>query len=209
MLAVSTLLLLFIVGWDLRLGYWEGAALLVLLFVYLGCLYWTRQMVPGSEEEVERLTSVARTSPWFDVGQLLAGLASILIGSHLLIGAATAVAGALGVSEWVIAVTIVAAGTSLPELAVSLVGVWKGRYGISAGNVIGSDIFNLVGVLGLAGLLSPVVVEPMARVSMAALFGMVLVVLLFMRTGWRLTRLEGLGLVIFAAARWGFDFAAH
>jgi cation:H+ antiporter len=109
----------------------------------------------------------------------------------------------------VIAVTIVAAGTSLPELAVSLAGVWEGRYGISAGNVIGSDIFNLVGVLGLAGLLSPVEVEPMARVSMAALFGMVLVVLFFMRTGWRLTRLEGLALLVLAAARWGFDFAAH
>ena len=106
-------------------------------------------------------------------------------------------------------VTIVAAGTSAPEFAISLVGVLKGRYGISAGNVIGSDIFNLLGVLWLAGLLRPVEVDPMSRYSLAALSGMVFVVLLFMRTGWRLSRLEGLALIVIAALRWAFDFSAH
>ena len=114
-----------------------------------------------------------------------------------------------GISEWVIGVTIVAAGTSAPEFATSLMGVLRGRYGISAGNVIGSDIFNLLGVLGLAGLLRPVDVDPMSRISLAALSGMVFVVLIFMRTGWRVSRLEGLALVAIAAARWWFDLSAH
>jgi cation:H+ antiporter len=88
-------------------------------------------------------------------------------------------------------------------------GVIKGRYGISAGNLIGSDIFNLFGVLGLAGIMRPVEVDPMARVSLAALFGMVAIVLLFMRTGWRFSRLEGGILVALALVRWIFDFASR
>ena len=112
-------------------------------------------------------------------------------------------------SEWVIAVTIVAGGTSAPELATSLSGVIKGRYAISAGNVIGSDIFNLLGVLGLAGMLRPVEIDGMARISLVALCGMVFLALFFMRTGWRVSRLEGLALVVVAMLRWGFDFSAH
>jgi cation:H+ antiporter len=119
------------------------------------------------------------------------------------------IARGFGVSDWVIAVTIVAAGTSAPELATSLSGVIKGRYAISAGNVIGSDIFNLLGVLGLAGMLRPVDIDAMARVSLAALCGMVFLVLFFMRTGWRVSRLEGLALVAIAASRWGLDLSAR
>ena len=112
-------------------------------------------------------------------------------------------------SEWVIGVTVVAAGTSAPELATSLSGVIKGRYAISAGNLIGSDIFNMLGVLGLAGMVHPVAVDPLARVSLLAFCGMVFLVLFFMRTGWRVSRLEGLALVAIAMLRWGFDFSAQ
>jgi cation:H+ antiporter len=88
-------------------------------------------------------------------------------------------------------------------------GVLKGRYGISAGNLIGSDIFNLLGVLGLAGLMHPVGVDPMARVSLGALIAMVLLVVFFMRTGWRVSRWEGGVLVLLALARWVFDFSSR
>ena len=105
--------------------------------------------------------------------------------------------------------TIVAAGTSAPEFATSLIGVLRGRYGVSLGNLIGSDIFNLLGVLGLAGLLQPVVVTPMARVSLTAMVGMVVWVLVSMRTGWRISRLEGVLLIGLAALRWWLDFAVR
>jgi hypothetical protein len=85
----------------------------------------------------------------------------------------------------------------------------RGRYGISAGNVIGTEIFNLLGVLGLAGLMRPVGVDPMARISLVALSAMVLLVLFFMRTGWRLSRLEGFALIAIAGLRWTFDFLTH
>lgn len=74
--------------------------------------------------------------------------------------------------------------------------------------MIGSDIFNLLGVLGLAGMLRPLEIDVMARVSLAALCGMVFLVLFFMRTGWRVSRREGLALVVIALVRWGIDFSA-
>jgi len=210
-LGVATLLLLALIGWDLRLGYFDGAILFGLLCLYLGYLFKTRHAMPGTEQKLGGLTAGGdrKGSIRPDAMLLVAGLVCIVAGSHLLIGSATAVAKTFGISEWVIGVTIVAAGTSAPEFATSLMGVLRGQYGISAGNVIGSDIFNLLGVLGVAGLLHPVVVNPLSRVSLTALCGMVFVVLIFMRVGWRLSRLEGLALVAIAAARWGFDFSAN
>ncbi len=209
-LAGTTLLLLGLIGWDLRLGRGDGLLLAMLLVLYLSCLFWMRHA--GEAEKVAHGEEVPHASshsiPW-DATLLALGLASIVAGSHLLVDSACVVARNFGVSEWVIGVTIVAAGTSLPEFATSLAGVLRGRYGISAGNIIGSDIFNLLGVLGVAGLLHPVDVASISRVSLAALSGMVFVVLIFMRTGWRLSRLEGAALILFAAARWGFDFTSQ
>lgn len=203
----ATLLLLALIGWDLELGHVDAAILFALLGVYLTYLFRVRQ-VTGMEESAG-IKQFGDFSHWRDVAFLLLGLICVVGGSHLMVGSATSVARALGISEWVIGVTVVAAGTSAPEFATSLVGVLKGRYGISAGNLIGSDIFNLLGVLGLAGLLCPVSIDSMARVSLAALCGMVFVVLVFMRSGWRVSRLEGLILVVIAAGRWFFDFSVH
>ena len=210
-LGSTTLLLLALIGWDLTLDHTDGAILFVLLGVYLGYLFLSRHVVPGTEQELEELMSsdFEKKSLWREGMLLVTGLVFIVAGSHLLVGSATAVARTFGISEWVIGVTIVAAGTSAPEFATSLTGVLRGRYGISAGNVIGSDIFNLLGVLGLAGLLCPVNVDPLARISLLALSAMVFVVLVFMGTGWNISRKEGLALVAIAAARWWFDLSAH
>jgi cation:H+ antiporter len=210
-LGSTTLLLLALIGWDLTLGHTDGAILFVLLGVYLGYLFLSRHVVPGTEQELKELMASGgdKKSLWREGALLVTGLVCIIVGSHLLVGSATAVARTFGISEWVIGVTIVAAGTSAPEFATSLTGVLRGRYGISAGNVIGSDIFNLLGVLGLAGLLCPVNVDPLARISLLALSVMVFVVLIFMGTGWSISRKEGLVLVAIAAARWWFDLSAH
>jgi len=104
---------------------------------------------------------------------------------------------------------IVAFGTSTPELAASLVGVLKGRYALGAGTVIGSDIFNLVGVLGVAGIQRPITIGSSAHVSIGALCAMVLLAVICMRIGWRLSRAGGLVLVVVAAARWGLDLSAQ
>ncbi|MFH1842351.1 MAG: calcium/sodium antiporter [bacterium] len=208
-IGVTTILLLCLVGWDLRLDRHDGVLLFILLLVYLGFLFRQRRadVDDGPEPDgpdVQRPATLPRDSVLLGIG-----LICIVVGSHFLVEAATKIARGFGLSEWIIAVTIVAAGTSAPELATSLTGVIKGRYALSAGNVIGSDIFNLLGVLGLAGMLHPVEIDSMARTSLAALCGMVFLVLFFMRTGWRVSRLEGLALVVIAISRWGLDFLAR
>jgi cation:H+ antiporter len=208
-IGVTTVLLLGLIGWDLRLDHHDGMLLLILLGVYLGCLFKQRRTGVDDGHEGQSEDAGSRPSLSWDCVLLVVGLVCIVGGSHLLIESSTAIARGFGVSEWVIGVTIVAAGTSAPELATGLSGVIKGRYAISVGNVIGSDIFNLLGVLGLAGTLRPVEIDPAARVSLVALCGMVCLVLLFMRTGWRLSRSEGLALVAIAMLRWALDFSAH
>lgn len=206
-LAGTTLLLLALIGWDLRLDRYDGALLFVLLGLYLGYLFMKRKVLPEIELGIKPVVvGKDKHSLPRDCLMLVVGLACIVGGSHLLIASASAIAREMGISEWVIGVTIVAAGTSAPELATSLAGVLKGRYGISAGNLIGSDIFNLLGVLGLAGMLRTIEVDVAARVSLVSLSAMVFLVLVFMRTGWRVSRLEGLILVAIGLARWVLDF---
>ena len=91
----------------------------------------------------------------------------------------------------------------MPELATTMAGVARGHTALSAGNVIGSDIFNILGVLGVAGILHPMSLDPAARASLLALTGMVMVVFLMMRSGWKVSRVEGLALVTLARAALG------
>jgi len=141
-----------------------------------------------------------------DVLWVLLGLAAVVGGGHLLVQSASNIARQYGISEWTIAVTIVAAGTSAPELATSLVAATKGRMGISLGNLIGSDLFNLLGVLGVAGLIRPLGITADSLSSLYMLVGMCLLAVVLLRTSWRLGRLEGLLLVAVGLARWTWDF---
>ena len=120
---------------------------------------------------------------------------------------ASNVAHAMGVSDWVIAVTIVAAGTSAPEFATSVSAAIKGRHGIAIGNLIGSDLFNLLGVLGLAGIINPTSIQSDIHSSIVVLIIMVSMVLVMMRTNWQITRLQGTVLVSLNLVRWYLDFA--
>jgi len=205
----AAVLLLVLIGWDLRLDHHDGVLLFFLLGVYLWLLFNQRGAGVEESSKSSDRENWRETSLLWNCGLLLVALVCIVGGSHLLVVSASAISREFGVSEWVIGVTIVAAGTSAPELATSLSAVIKGRYAISAGNLIGSDIFNMLGVLGLAGMVHPVGVDPLARVSLLAFCGMVFLVLLFMRTGWRISRFEGFVLVAVAMLRWGFDFSSQ
>ena len=209
-LALATLILLVFVGWDLKLERYEGVMLFVMLGLYLGYLFWQRRRGDDVDQDGVTLPEKKNDRPLHrDVALLLIGLVGVVGGAHFLVQSATAIARDIGVSEWAIGVTIVAAGTSTPEFATSVMGVIRGRYALSAGSVVGSDILNLVGVLGVAGMIRTLEVDPMARVSLVALTAMVALVLVFMRTGWRISRAEGLALVLVALVRWTFDLAGH
>ena len=210
-LLASSLVLFGLVGIDLKLDHRDGTLLFAMLLLYLGWLFMNRKVAPGSQEKMAALEAIHEATPGLARAALQLGGGLILLGasSHLLVGSVVAGASRLGVSEWVIGVTVVAAGTSIPEFATALTGLAKGRYGISAGSVIGSDIFNLLGVLGLAGMLHPVEVDVLARASLGSLCAMVLVVLVFIRSGWRISRSEGLVLFLAGLTRWILDFAMH
>jgi cation:H+ antiporter len=195
---VFTTFLLLLLFMDLSLTFWEGALLMCLLVTYILYLFYSRQTV---SEEIS-----AGSFRWYHPLVLLMGFAFILVSSHFLVASAISVARAFGISEWVIGVTIVAMGTSLPELVTSMTAVLRGHHGLSAGNLVGSDIFNLLGVLGFAGILQSLTVSPEAYGSLFLLCGMVITVVIMMRTGWRISRIEGTVLVCMGLARWIADF---
>lgn len=204
LLLLTTFALVGFIAIDLEHGRVDGAILFGVLVLYLGYLIKNRHAPEGEMEEVE-----VKRPFWIDLALLALGLALIVGGSHLMVNAASALARSFGVSEWVIGVTIVAAGTSAPEMATTFVGVVRGRFGLSAGNVIGSDLFNMLGVLGVAGMIHPVEVDIAARGSLISLAGFVALVVVFMRTGWRLSRLEGAILVAIGLIRWIVDFTSR
>ncbi|MBE9551166.1 MAG: calcium/sodium antiporter [Proteobacteria bacterium] len=199
LLGMSSVLTLFLR--DLTLTRQEGFILFATLVVYISFVLWKRDPIEqkGPEED----------ATWKDIPLFLGGIIAVAGGGHILVLSAVSLAQTFGVSEWVIGVTIVAAGTSAPEFAVSLVAALKGRYSISAGNLIGSDLYNLLGVLGLAGMLRPLTIDAAGLGSLYILVGMVLLVVVFMRTGFRVSRAEGLVLVGLNLIRWIFDFSGQ
>lgn len=200
LLSITCILVLFFR--DLTLNAHEALSLLALLIIYIGYLFWKKVPIEEKKEPEEHAT-------WKDIALFLVGVIAVVTGGHLLVWAATSLARVFGVSEWTIGVTIVAAGTSAPEFAISLAAALKGRYSISAGNLIGSDIYNLLGVLGLAGTLRPLTIDASGLGSIYILVAMVALVIVFMRTGFRVSRAEGFFLVGLNLIRWIFDFTGQ
>ncbi|HJL84480.1 MAG TPA: calcium/sodium antiporter [Candidatus Marinimicrobia bacterium] len=192
-LLFGTFLLLFFL-WDLTLTRFEGGVLFSLLILYLVYLYVKREPLEAEQEMGKML--------WWDPLMLILGLVMVLIGAHFMVESAINLARYMGVSEWVIGATVIAAGTSAPEFATSLAAALRSRYGMSVGNLIGSDIFNLFGVLGVAGILNNIPVSLDARMHLVFLSLMVALVLVFMRTGWVVSRREGYILVMIGLVRW-------
>ena len=192
-LLFGTFILLFFL-WDLTLTKFEGGVLFSLLILYLGYLYVKREPLETKQ--------VMGKMYWGDPLMLIGGLAMVLVGAHFMVESAINLARYMGVSEWVIGATVIAAGTSAPEFATSLAAALRSRYAMSVGNLIGSDIFNLFGVLGVAGILNNIPVSLDARMHLVFLSLMVALVLVFMRTGWVVSRREGYILVMIGLVRW-------
>ncbi len=199
MILIGTSFLLILFLYDLTLEWYEGVILISILIAYLIFLFYKKERI--DDEEIPE-----KEYHWTDVPKFIGGLLLILGGGHFFVDSATGIAIVLGVSSWVVGVTIVAAGTSAPELATSLAAVIKGKHGISAGNLIGSDLYNLLGVLGLAAVIRPLNVESAAYSSIFLLSGMVILVVYFMRSGWKISRTEGIILIIINLIRWTLDF---
>ncbi|MCQ2974009.1 MAG: calcium/sodium antiporter [Bacteroidales bacterium] len=128
---------------------------------------------------------------WIAIILLLIGLACLIFGSNLFVNAATEVATALGVSQAIIGLTIVAGGTSLPELATSVVAAKKGQSAIAMGNVIGSNVMNILMILGITGLICPMQVNGITIVDLSILLLSAVLLWLFSYTKYTVQRWEG------------------
>lgn len=189
---VGFILLIFF--YDLELSLFEGILLVATLIIYIFMLL--RSKKPIDEEIPEG------DFTWKDIPMLIIGIGLIVGGAHYLVESAANIARHFGISEWMIGITIVAAGTSIPEFATSVVAIIKGRHGISIGNLIGSDIFNLLGVLGVASIIRPLEISQSDYYSVIILSAYLVVLFAMMRFRWQIGKVEGTILILLAIFRW-------
>ena len=192
MIGASVLLYLFCL--DGRLGFVDGLILFLLLCAFL---FYCLRTGRDSTGEARPAVPASRQERGRDLLLVLGGIVGLGAGAQLMVHAAVAIARAFGVSELVIGMSIVALGTSLPELAASLMSAWKGEMDLSIGNVIGSNIFNILFVLGICPMIRPLQIEPAILhrdLPIMLAFSIVLLPLL-----WRdrtLGRIRGAGLLV-------------
>ena len=198
MILIATNLVLLIFIWDLQFTRLEGMILLCGLFCYIIFLFVQKRGV-----DVMILSSRSRLT---DVLILVLSTGLVILGGQLLREGGVGIARAFGLSEWVIGATVIAAGTSAPEFATSLMASLKGHHGISAGNLIGSCIYNFLGVLGLAGVIKTMVVSQYAQSSIVMLGGLVLLAVIFLKSTQKLSRIEGVVLFVVGLIIWIIEF---
>ncbi len=185
-----------------RVGLIEGLALLAAAVAAVGFVLWTART---DQRAGAALAAGAPIAPpggplWHHALLALAGLAGTIAGAQMLVTGATGVARALGVSEAVIGLTVVAIGTSLPELVTAVAAARRGEPDLVVGNVLGSNIFNSLPVAGVAALLTGVELDPAFGWSAAAMVAACLLAAVFLFTGRRLGRREGAVLLALFAA---------
>ena len=197
--SVGASVLLMLLALNSFLGRLDGIILLAGFAIFMA--YTLMQAKKGQAESV---VEVKQQNPWLSALWVLAGLVMLVVGSNLFVDSASSVALSLGISEGVVGLTVVAGGTSLPELATSVVAARKGQSAIAIGNVIGSNVFNILLILGLTATISPLAIEGITTVDMAVMLISVSLVWLFSFTKFTVERWEGAVLAIgfFAYMAW-------
>ncbi len=189
----------------------DGAILLLALMAYLVWAYRSERAhdTPASElhqAEAEELTALPKSVVW-TVMHVITGLLLLIVGSRVLLKGGVGIAEQLGVSEAVIGLTLVAVGTSLPELSISVIAALRRHADVAVGNVLGSNIFNLLGILGVSALLQPLPVHArILQFDQWVMLGASILLLVFLYTGRRLSRLEGGILLVGYSVYLGLSF---
>lgn len=183
-----------------EIGRIEGLVLLVALALVL----W-RQLSGARDEKPEPIEGADPGARWRKILLWLAvGLIALPAGAHLLVAGASDIARLMGTSETVIGLTLVAIGTSLPELAASVAAALRGRADLALGNVVGSNIFNILAILGITSVVAPLPAPPqMLHLDLWVMLGSSLLLGPFLFRGWPMTRLVGFGLLaLYAIYLW-------
>ena len=185
------------IAFDRVLSRMDGFMLLLVLLAYLVWVFRSghpdeiksshglRDSMATSEEEASLLNLK-------DIGHVALGSAFLVLGGYCIVKGAVEVASALGISEVIIGLTVVAIGTSLPELATSLVAAMRQEVDIAVGNIIGSNIFNLTAIFGTTAIVRPIMIpETVLSRELAGVVFMSLLLLPILRNGWQIKRWEG------------------
>jgi cation:H+ antiporter len=189
-LAVSLLMILFLR--DQQISRIEGGLLVAGLILYVvWSLRAARTEKRDVQEEFEEAIPEPTRSVALDVVLMVGGLILLVLGARFLVSGAVTIAEFFGMGPALIGLTIVAIGTSLPELATSVVAALKGQGDIAVGNIVGSNIFNILGIAGIASLARPLEQGDISNLDLGVMSGLTLVLLPLMRTGFRISRLEG------------------
>lgn len=178
---------------DGRLGPGEAALLLAGLTIYtaLTVRFARREHTLAVREDFAAALPRPSGSVGAEIAYVAGGLLALMLGARLMVAGATDIARAAGVSDAVIGLTIVAIGTSLPELSASLVAALRRQPDIAIGNIVGSNIFNILGILGAAGVAAPLRAHDLRALDLGVMVGFTVLLLPFLKTGFRLQRWEG------------------
>lgn len=177
---------------DGRIGRWEGVALVVALVAYIGFNLWDAKRESKAVRD-EYYEAIGSRLPRVGLSVLLiaGGLIALALGARWFVDGAVAGGQMLGLSPTFIALTIVAVGTSLPELAASAVASARGQGDIAVGNIVGSNIFNVLAVLGMTSLVAPLSAGGVTWADLGVMITLSGVLLVLVITGMRLSRIEG------------------
>lgn len=169
---------------------WMGIVFLILMLAYI--IYAIRTAKADESENMEK-----KGYSWLKASILfILGLVLLIVGSNVFVTCATSVAESLGISDAIIGLTIVAGGTSLPELATSVVAARKGQSAIAMGNVLGSCVYNILLIIGMTGVISPLIIEGITPVDFGMMLVSIILLWLFSFTKYKLERWEGIVLVV-------------
>lgn len=189
---------LWLLLYDGQLSRFDGAILTIGAGAYTFLTYYLSKQKQKKEvvEEFEEAFEKPKTSIWIDVILIVLGLILLVLGAHFLLEGAVTIAKYFGLSEVVIGLTIVAIGTSLPELATSAIAAKKGESDVALGNAIGSNVLNILAVLGITALIQPISVEGVRSLDLGVMLGSAILLNVLLGRNFVLDRLEGSLLII-------------
>jgi cation:H+ antiporter len=187
LIITSTIIVVF--SWDSYLSRIEGFIMISFLFIYLWRAFRKKESIDLGSSEINFFSNQKR--PTFHIILVILGIMMLIFGASWMVEGATGIARKLGVSEWFIGVSIVALGTSLPELASSLIAAKKGHGEMAIGNVFGSNIFNILMVIGIASSINPLSIEEKIYTDLIFTTTLTFLMLLLIRMGYVIKKQEG------------------
>jgi cation:H+ antiporter len=202
LLGMSAATLVYVgLGMSGQIVFWQGVLMLIALMSYIGFTVWHDNKSNDEAAEMHRDEAAEMGEiPLRTVsiaGIIIVGLFAVVVGAEWLVTGATTLATEFGVSEEVIGLTVVAIGTSLPELATSIVAAYRGHSDVCVGNVLGSNLFNLFGITGVTALFAPLPFsDKIVSFDLWILLAATAIIIPFMLTGRRISRPEGIVLLI-------------